>query len=350
MTDFSMTITPATSAMLPAIARLLRVQGIRQHRQDSRLYTPSPMATSAALNTALTQPGAHASRPLVALDAQGQVRGYVEPSLWELSAHSPLLAFLTQRNGTAQQIIVPAPEEPEVSAVVTALLTALTHCWRWESVTADLIRWPSSDAWLASLLTAHGFRLDSMCALAPISLPLAALRPVDGMRLIRQAHPDDEAVLVALFTEEVRVHEPVVPSARLRPGALAGFRAKLHQLWSGGTLEDGTPLVLVCEDERQVVGMAEVSLLTVSAGDEPGFTQPGCYGCLDNVSVHEGMRGKGIGRQLVQAVFTAFAARSLALDGYVLWYNPDNVQAGRFWPFMSFRPLWTTYQRLHDPT
>ncbi len=350
MTDASLTIAPATPAMLPAIAHLLRLQSLRQHRQDPRLCVPTPMATVAALTTALMQPHAHAMHPLVALDAQGQVRGYVEPSLWELSAHSPLLAFLTQRNGTARHLIVPAPEEPEASAVMTTLLTALTQFWRWESVTADLIRWPDSDAWLAPLLEAHGFRLDSICALAPASIPLPASRVREGTRTLRQAHPDDETALVALFTEEVHTHEPVVPSARLRPGALAGFRAKLHQLWSGGTLEDGTPLVLVCEHERQVVGMAEVSLLTVTAGDEPGFTPPGRYGCLDNVSVHEGMRGQGIGQQLVQAVFTAFAARSLSLDGYVLWYNPDNVQAGRFWPFLGFRPLWTTYQRLHDPT
>ncbi|MHB8599579.1 MAG: GNAT family N-acetyltransferase [Ktedonobacteraceae bacterium] len=350
MTDPSITITPATMSMLPTIAWLIRLQGIWQHRQDPRLYTPPPMATVATLTSALTQPRANATRPLVAVDVQGQLRGYVEPSLWELSAHSPLLAFLTQRNGIARHLIVPTPEEPGASTVMTALLTALAQFWRWESVTADLIRWPSSDAWLAPLLTAHGFRLDSVCALAPVSVPLPVSHADERTQRIRLAHPDDETALVALFTEEVRAHEPVVPSARLRPSALAGFRAKLHHLWSGDPLEDGAPLVLVCEDKQQVVGMAEVSLLTVNAGDEPGFTPPGCYGCLDNVSVHDGMRGHGIGRQLVQAVCDAFAARSLHLDGYVLWYNPDNVQAARFWPFLGFRPLWTTYQRLHDPT
>jgi len=350
MTDAPVTITPATPAMLPAIAHLLRLQHIRQNSQDPRLYVPTPMATVAALTTALTQPRANATRPLVALDGQGQVRGYVEPSLWELSAHSTLLAFLTQRNGTARHFIVPAPEEPDASAVVTALLRTLTHCWRRESATADLMRWPSSDAWLAPLLIASGFRLDSICALAPAAMPLPAFRTDEGTRRIRQAHPDDETALVALFTEEVRTHEAVVPSAGLRPGALAGFRTKLHRLWSDETLEDGTPLVLVCEQERQVVGMAEVCLLTVNAGDEPGFTPPGSYGCLDNMCVHDSMRGKGVGRQLVQTVFDTFAARSLTLDGTVLWYNPDNMQAGRFWPFVGFRSLWTTYQRLHDPT
>lgn len=350
MTDSPITITAATLAMLPAITRLMRWQRLRQHVQDARLYVPPPMADIAALTTALSQPRVTAARPLVALDAQGQIRGFVVPSLWHLSAQSPLLAFLTQRNGTARHFILPAPQEPEVSAVVTALLTALTPFWRSEQVTADLIRWPSQDAWLAPLLTAHGFRLDSVCALAPISLPLPVSRAGGEACLIRQAHPDDETALVALFTAEVRAHEAVVPAARLRPGALAGFRAKLHQLWSGGTLEEGAPLVLVCEHEQQVVGMAEVSLLVVNEGDDPGFTLPGGYGCLNNLSVHEGMRGQGIGRQVVQAVFDTFVARSRALDGVVLWYNPDHLQAGRFWSFMGFRPLWTTYQRLHDPS
>ena len=350
MIDASLTITPATSAMVPALLQLMWRQESRQYRQDSRLCVRSPMAVVTDLTTALKESAAETSRPLVALDAQGQVRGYVEPALWELSAHSPLLAFLTQRNGIARRLLAPVPEEPEAASVVKALLAALTTCWRWESVTADLIRWPSSDSWLAPLLFVEGFRLDSICALAPLSLSLPVARTGGDTRILRQARPDDETALVALFTEEIRAHEPMVPSARLRPGALAGFRAKLHRCWSGGTLEDGAPLVLVCEDGQQVVGMAEVSLLTVNAGDEPGFTPPGQYGCLDNVSVHEGMRGQGIGQQLVQAVGTAFAACSLRLDGYVLWYNPDNEQAARFWPFMGFRPLWTTYQRLHDPT
>ena len=105
--------------------------------------------------------------------------------------------------------------------------------------------------------------------------------------------------------------------------------------------------MLVVEQGREIVAMAENTLLEVSRDDEPGFTPPGRYACIDNVSVREELRGQGIGHLLVQAIFAAFAVTSLSLDGYLLWYNPDNPQAGRFWPHLGFVPLWTTYQRLH---
>ncbi len=108
----------------------------------------------------------------------------------------------------------------------------------------------------------------------------------------------------------------------------------------------GAPLVLVAEQQGQVVGMAENTLLDVSADEEPGFTPPGRYACIDNVCVREQVRGQGIGRLLVQAVFEAFAPLQLA--GYVLWYNPGNPLAAFFWPHLGFVPLWTTYQRLHE--
>ena len=350
MTTSPITIIPATPAMLPALVKLMRRQELRQHRQDARLSVRTALARVAEVTAALSPTGPNAAQPLVAVDAQGQVRGSVESALWELSEHSALLAFLTRRNGTARHLLVPAPQERNAPAVVHALLTALTAAWRREGVSADLIRWPSCDAWLTPLLGTHGFHLDSVCALHPVPDLLPTQRADAALRCIQQAHPDDEVALLMLFREEVHAHEPVVPSGCLRPGALIGFRAALHRMWSGGGLEEGAPFVLVCEQDRQVVGMAEVSLLTVKAGDEPGFTPPGCYICLDNVCVHDEVRGQGVGRQLVQAVFDVCAARSLGVDGSLLWYNPDNVQAARFWGSMGFHPLWTTYQRLHDPT
>ena len=91
--------------------------------------------------------------------------------------------------------------------------------------------------------------------------------------------------------------------------------------------------------------MAESTLLTVATSDEPGFTSPGRYGCIDNICVSEHLRGQGLGWLLVQASCDALVAQAGPLDGFLLWYNLANTQATHFWSRMEFTPLWTTYQK-----
>jgi GNAT superfamily N-acetyltransferase len=280
----------------------------------------------------------------VAHDHSGRLRGAVVPALWELSAQSPLQAFLTRRNGIARHLTLPNPQEQDAEAVAAALLGALSQCWRERRTTGDLIRWPSHDPWIARILLAHGFLLDSVCALHPTGPPGFPVSPIPSAIQIRFARPTDEAVLLSLFEEELCFHEACVPFARNSPGARRGFQGKLAQLWRGETLEQGAPLVLVVEQQSRVVAMAECTLLNVTADDEPGFTPAGRYGCIDHVCVREQVRGQGIGRVLVQAIFDAFASHPP--DGYVLWYNPDNPLAEAFWPRLGFVPLWATYQRI----
>lgn len=333
-------VTVAGEEESRAAASLLLAQQIRQRALDLRL----PEASTRTELAALLDSDDH---PLVALDEGGQVRGSVRPSVWQLSLTSILRAFLSLRNGIARTLALPDPADEDAHAVATALLAALSEHWQNHETTGDLIRWPSADLWLEPLLAEQGFRLDSVCALrsleprevhAPVSLPGFVTRP---------ARPDDEEILVGLLDEELRYHERYTPFVRSSPIVLNAFRRKLARLWTGASLEERGPLVLVGEQGGEVVAMAENTLLDVSLDDEPGFTSPGRYGCIDNVSVREHLRGQGIGRLLVQAIFDAFAATGLQLDGYLLWYNPENPQAGRFWPHLGFVPLWTTYQRLH---
>jgi GNAT superfamily N-acetyltransferase len=292
----------------------------------------------------------HADRRqhLVALDAKGRVRGYARAGVWELSQTSILRAFLSARNGVAADVALPDPAEEDAQAVAAALLIALAEYWNSNETTGDLIRWPSSDPWLELILLEQGFRLDSVCAIRALQ-PLAELPRVSSSFVARHACSADEETLVALFEEELRYHERYTPFVRSSPDVLAAFRRKLARLWQGTSLHEGAPLVLVVEQTGEVVAMAENTLLVVGPDDEPGFTPPGCYGCIDNVSVREERRGQGIGHKLVQAIFDAFAATGLSLDSYLLWYNPDNPQAARFWPHLGFVPLWTTYQRLRLP-
>lgn len=339
-TPFSaLTVTTMVAEQLPAVVSLLLAQEVRQWRRDPRLRAARSHETMAA--TLASSCG----QALVACNAQGRVRGFVHPSVWELAETSILRAFLSARNGTAQHLILPDPGDTDAEAILVSLLSALSLWWKKQGTTGDLVRWPSVDAWAEPPLVAQGFRLDSICAAHGSYVPVSHCS-LPGI-VTRQAWPADEAALMRLFEKELRYHERFTPFVRRSPAVLAAFRRKLARRWAGASLEQDAPLVLVAEREGEVVGMAETALLAIDLGDEPGFTSPGRYGCLDNVCVRENVRGQGIGRLLVQAVYNAFAARSLHLDGWLLWYNPDNPQAARFWPHMGFVPLWTTYQRLH---
>jgi GNAT superfamily N-acetyltransferase len=89
--------------------------------------------------------------------------------------------------------------------------------------------------------------------------------------------------------------------------------------------------------------MAQTSLLEVSEEDEPGYTPPGRYWCIDHLCVREQARGRGIGQHLVRMLFDTFVP--YALDGSLLWYHIDNPLAAYFWPRLGYLPLWSTYQR-----
>jgi GNAT superfamily N-acetyltransferase len=286
---------------------------------------------------------------LVALDEEGHVRGYGQPAVWELQPSSILRAFLTARNGIVSTLTLPNPADEDAGVVATALLSALDLFWQQAGTSGDLVRWPSTDGWLETALTAQGFQLDSICALRPLE-PLFAVRPMPGSeQRVRMARPDDEEALVELFHEELQFHERSTPFVRSSSEVLETFRHKLRRMWEGDALEvleAGAPVVLVVEHDKAVVAMAENTLLAVSPHDEPGYTPAGCYWCLDNVSVREASHGQGIGRMLVQGVEDIREELGLLLDGYILWFNLDNPKAARFWTQLGFQPLWTTYQRL----
>jgi GNAT superfamily N-acetyltransferase len=333
------TITTVGAEQLPAVVDLLIAQEVRQWARDPRLRTAhSHELVAASLARSCEQ-------SLVALDARGRVRGYARPSVWQLAETSMMRAFLSARNGVAQQLILPDPEDEDAQAVLAALLAALSLWWKDQGTTGDLVRWPSADAWVEPSLAAQGLRLDSVCAARGSDVP-ARRSPPPGI-VTRQAWPADEQALLKLFEEELQYHERYTPFVRRSPAVLTAFRRKLARRWAGASLEDGAPLVLVAEREGVIVGMAETTLLNIGPDDEPGFTPPGRYGCLDNVCVREAWRGQSIGQLLVQTVEDMFVALPLDLDGWLLWYNPDNPQAAHFWPRRGFVPLWTTYQRLH---
>ncbi|HLZ62828.1 MAG TPA: GNAT family N-acetyltransferase [Ktedonosporobacter sp.] len=342
MTSQQITVHPMTRALVPASIDLIIDQQARQHTLNSQLQ---PAHSRDQIEAALLQHWDQGENPLVALDEQGRVRGCVQPASWELPPGSALFAFLTARNGIARNMALPAPTDNAAPQVAAALFTALSNYWQAQHTTSDLIRWPTCDLWFASLLLEQGFLLDSICAFHPFQ-PLSPSHHTAALLSTRPAQPADEDILVEMLHEELFFHERYTPFVHARPEVLQAFRRRLAHCWSGANLCDGAPLIMVAERHQQIVGMAENSLLSIEPDDEPGFTRLGRYGCLDNVIIREQARGQGIGHLLVQSVFATFAASFQELDGYILWYNPDNPLASAFWSHLGFSPLWTTYQRL----
>jgi GNAT superfamily N-acetyltransferase len=281
---------------------------------------------------------------LVAEDTSGRVRGAVQPAVWNVKRGSILRAFVAGRNGIAQQLILPAPQENDASVVMKTVLQTLEDFWIHQDTDADLLRWPTQERWFVPLLTELGFRLDSICATRSLD-PFFATSPVAPAGLhFRTAQPSDESALLRLFHEELLFHERSTPFVRSSPAVLQAFQRKLEELWAGKDFEDGASLIVVAEQEGDVIAMAENALVTLTANDEPGFTPQGTYWCIDNVSVLEPFHGQGIGSVLVQTIESLRLTLELDLAGYILWYNPDNTTAARFWSRRGFLPVWTTYQ------
>jgi ribosomal protein S18 acetylase RimI-like enzyme len=335
-------LLPATQAHITAIVNLWKAQDLRHYALDPALHTPRlPEAMRAFVHNQI-QSGEAA---FVALDSEQYVRGYVAPARWDLSATSVLHAFLTPRNGITQAFILPDPREKDAEEVGRTLLNFLSMWWREQQTTGDLLRWPTSDSWLDPLLKAQGFLLDSHCAIRPMT-PLEATSYHTPNVTIRLAVQDDEEQLMELFLAEMAIHAETVACSRISDVALKGFQSKLQQLWTRADQEEQLFILVAEQRDGEVVGMAENVLISVASDEAPGFTPPGSYGCLDNVSVKREFQGQGIGRLLVDTALSIFLQKYPGLNKAILWYNPDNPSASRFWPRLGFHDLWTTYQRL----
>jgi ribosomal protein S18 acetylase RimI-like enzyme len=336
-------LVPAHLQHLPAIVDLWQAQDRRHYALDPLLHPPR---TVEQIELRIQDQRQHGPT-FVALDEREHVRAYIAPTIWTLSPTSALHAFLTSCNGMTNTLVLPDPNNADSVQVASSVLHFLSAWWHEQKTTGDLLRWPASDRWLEPLLFEQGFLLDSYCALRSAQ----PLNPSDRQLAevtIRHAIPADEQRLQALFWSEMEAHASSVPCSRVSEQAMRGFASKLQRHWQESPDQDGDFFILVAEHAAEgVVGMAENVLVSVEWDDTPGFTPPGSYGCLDNVSVETGLQGQGIGRQLTEATLVLFRQNVPQLDGVLLWYNPDNPSANHFWPRLGFHDLWTTYQRMH---
>jgi GNAT superfamily N-acetyltransferase len=313
--------------------------------QEARQQAAAPGLLTTHTSVQIEARLREATSLLVTKNATGYLRGAVAPAVWQVKRGSILRAFVAGCNGVTQQFILPDPQDGDMPDVLGALLDALTTFWQQQDTDADLLRWPSQETWLLPLVAGYGFQLDSICAVRNLDPFFATAPRVPEGLSFRLAKPSDAPALVRLFDAELLFHERSTPFVRSSPAVLQAFGRKLERLWRGETVEDGAPLIVVAEQDECLVAMAENTLVTIGEQDEPGFTPPGRYWCIDNVSVLEAFQRQGIGRVLVQTIEHMRLSLSLDVKGYLLWYNPDNTTAEQFWSRLGFTPLWTTYQR-----
>ncbi|GLV60221.1 hypothetical protein KDH_70420 [Dictyobacter sp. S3.2.2.5] len=334
-------VVPVSDEHIPAIVELVRAQERRWYSLDPRLRdvrSTEQVVEMLQLHRSQELP------PVVALDEQGRLCGYVHPKIWQLHPKDGLRAFFTARNGLAKSLTLPDPADPNAFRVASALFATLSRLWSEQQVYGEMIRWPCCDPWLSSLVRKQGFLLDSELAYQAAPLALESRTFPEDIHA-RLARPEDEEALVALFTEELLFHEPYTPFVRMSSSVERAFRDRLDLLWSGKSVEEGAPLVVVIERDAQIVAMSECDLYIIESEDdgEPYFIRRGRYGHINNMGVQQAFRGQGVGRLLVQASFEGLA--HLRLGGYLLWFNPANPLSSQFWPRMGFSPLWRTYQR-----
>ena len=110
-------------------------------------------------------------------------------------------------------------------------------------------------------------------------------------------------------------------------------RLRLYRRW----LAEKDAFLLLAEDGRRRVGYAVVHL---READESWDTS-GRFGVLESIAVAPGRRGKGIGRQLMAAVFVALRKRRVSV--LEIGVVSANERARRFYESLGFRPWLTHY-------
>src|SRR5260221_14348036 len=118
------TMQPLQEADIPRIIEFMQEQARRLDELDPRLHISRSRTEIEKMLQAQLHMKEH--RPLVAHTAEGDVRGYALPTLWEMQPDEEMVAFFSTRNGSCQYWTLPSPTESDALPVTEALLDALT--------------------------------------------------------------------------------------------------------------------------------------------------------------------------------------------------------------------------------
>lgn len=198
--------------------------------------------------------------------------------------------------------------------------------------TAVRVLWPSRDVSVAATMMAHG--LVPMTTLAIRKTPPGPSTATSDVR-VRRATLDDLDVVVAIQFEELRYSSPLTastPPDNVVPLMRYALRATLF-----------TGRVLIAEVDGVAVGAVDAGIVTVGAGTSiDGKLPEGLWGYVGTMSVLPHMRGRGVGRALVDHAHRLVFANE-KVRGAFLFYEPANPLSSVFWPRRGYRPLWTKW-------
>jgi len=144
---------------------------------------------------------------------------------------------------------------------------------------------------------------------------------------IRPANPSDAGRLGVLAGGLVRMHHATDPKRFMLPdGVESGYA-----WWLEREMRRDQAIVLVAESAGEVIGY---SYATMEDRDYNRLIDG--FGELHDVFVTDSERGRGVGRQLLQAMLAALEARGI--DRIVLSTMVDNEAAQRMFRAAGFRP------------
>ncbi len=199
-----------------------------------------------------------------------------------------------------------------------------------------LVTWPSRDVEAAKPLLTHGFVPLTNLAVRLVRAGTPAHRAPQAGVTVRMATAEDLDVVLALELAEL-AYSAQVGAAVVRPDAERVKRAALTR-----HVEQGDPIWLA-ERDGLPVGVAHCRLIDVTADSLTGTRlRQGRWGYVNCVAVAGGLRGAGVGRELMAVAHHELHRQGAT--GTFLYVNPPNPLASVFWARQGYRPLWTNWE------
>jgi GNAT superfamily N-acetyltransferase len=153
---------------------------------------------------------------------------------------------------------------------------------------------------------------------------------------IRFATLEDMEALVALHLEEYSYHATIDPSMRTVPGIEVDIRENIAQSFEEREDEVMRRRVFVVEYSGEPVATS-ITFMYLIGENGPGIYAPGKYFHVGSTGVRGEMRGKGVGRALVEGILRFYEPMGVEVSS--LWYHTQNPLSSAFWPRLGWVPV-----------
>ncbi|TFB13209.1 GNAT family N-acetyltransferase [Candidatus Marinimicrobia bacterium MT.SAG.4] len=143
--------------------------------------------------------------------------------------------------------------------------------------------------------------------------------------MIRRANTTDIQDLLSLWNEMMRSHKGMHPDFRIAENADVAIASNFTTLF-----DDSSAAFIVAEEEDKVVGM-----LIAQVRHGLSYTATEISGYIRDVAVAKSFRGKGIGRELVQAGVEFLKSKNVEYIDLIT--GSSNNISNDFWQKMGFK-------------